>query len=106
MRQALEQAGVPEPARDRGRDGLSTFRAMLLALFQHNLIDRSLFRDLMGIGRYRNLASYGRVRRVDTAIIDQTRAALARLKALAPSAYRTAEQSGPARPTPSTPRVE
>jgi hypothetical protein len=52
-------------------------------------IDRNIFRDLMRIGRYRNLASYGRLRRVDTAIIDQTRAALARMEALSPSVRRT-----------------
>lgn len=84
MRQALQQIGASEPARTRGRD-LSTFREMLMALYQHKLIDRSLFRDLMQIGRYRNLASYGRVRQVDSTMIDQTRAVLARLEALAPS---------------------
>lgn len=87
MRQALERVGAPEPVRDRGR-GLSTFREMVMLLYQQNLIDRSAFRDLMGIERYRNLASYGRVRRVDLAIIDQTRAALARMEALASSALR------------------
>ena len=88
MRHALEQAGVPGPAGERG-ERLSAFREMLLALSQHGLIDRTLFRELMRIGRYRNLASYGRLRRVDTAIIDQTRAALAGMEALSPSTRGT-----------------
>lgn len=80
MRRALERAGVPEPAGDDGRR-LSSYREMLLALSQHDLIDRNLFRELIRIGRYRDLASYGRLRRVNTAIADQTRAALARMEA-------------------------
>lgn len=87
MRQALQRAGPPEPADDRGRQ-LSAFREMLLSLSQRNLVDRAFVRDLMQIGRYRNLASYGRLRRVDAAVIDQARAALARLEALAPAARR------------------
>ena len=89
MRHVLEQAGVPEPASQRSRP-LSAFREMLMALSQQNLIDRTLFRDLMQIGRYRNLASYGRLRRVDTAIIEQTHAALTRMEALSPSTQRHA----------------
>jgi hypothetical protein len=64
---------------------------MLMALYQSDLIDRALFRTLMQIGRYRNLAYYGRLRSVDTAITDQTRAALARIQALSPSARRSPE---------------
>ena len=88
MRNALEQARLPGPTGDRGRRDPS-FRQMLLALHQNELIDRSLFRNLMQIGRYRNLAYYGRLRSVDKAIIDQTRAALARIQALSPSSRRT-----------------
>jgi len=62
---------------------------MLMGLYQNELIDRSLFRNLMQIGRYRNLAHYGRVRSVDKTIIDQTRAALTRIQALSPSSRRT-----------------
>jgi hypothetical protein len=83
MRNALAQAHLPAPTSDRGRRD-SSFRQMLMALHQSELIDRSLFRDLMQIGRYRNLAFFGRVRSVDKTIIDQTRAALARIQALAP----------------------
>lgn len=81
MRNTLEQAGVPEPTSARGRRAWA-FREILLAMSQRNLIDRIMFRDLMRIGRYRNLASYGRVRSVDTQIVDQTRAALAHIQAL------------------------
>jgi hypothetical protein len=88
MRSALEQARLPVPTGDRGRRD-SSFRGMLLGLHQSGLIDRSLFRNLMQIGRYRNLAYYGRLRTVDTAIIDRTRAALARIQALSPSSRYT-----------------
>jgi hypothetical protein len=88
MRNALEQARLPDPTDDRGRRD-SSFRRMLLALYQNEQIDRSLFRNLMQIGRYRNLAYYGRLRSIDKAIIDQTRAALARIQALSSSARRT-----------------
>jgi hypothetical protein len=87
IRNALEQARLPEPTENRGRRD-SLFRQMLLALYQNELIDRSLFRTLMQIGRYRNLAYYGRLRSVDKAIIDQTRAAIARIQSLSPSSRR------------------
>ncbi len=51
-----------------------------MALYQSELIDRSLFHELMQIGRHRNLAFFGRVPSVDKTIIDQTRAALARIR--------------------------
>ena len=90
MRNALEQARLPDPTGDRDRGQRdSSFRRMLLALYQNELIDRSLFRNLMQIGRYRNLAYYGRLRSIDKAIIDQTRAALARIQALSSSSRRT-----------------
>jgi len=88
MRRTLEQAGLPVPS-EIGDRRLSAFREMLLTLSQRNLIDRTLSRELMRIGRYRSLASYGRLRRVDTAIINETRGALARIEALTPSARRT-----------------
>jgi hypothetical protein len=88
MQTALEREGVPEPARERGRR-LSAFREMLMALYQRNLIDRTLFHTLMRIDRYRNLASYGRVRNVDTRIVDETRAAFNRIQALSASARRS-----------------
>lgn len=84
MRNALEPAQLPDPIGDRGRRD-SSFRHMLLALYQNRLIDRPLFNNLMRIGRYRDLAYYGRLRSVDKAIIDQTRAALDRIQALSPS---------------------
>jgi hypothetical protein len=87
MRDALERVQLPAPIADRGRRD-SSFRQMLLVLYQNELIDRSQFRDLMQIGRYRNLAYYGRLRSVDKSIIDRTRAALARIQALSPSARR------------------
>jgi len=87
MRDALGQARLPDAADDRGGRA-SSFRRMLLELSQHERIDRSLFRQLMQIGRYRNLAYYGRVRSVDKAIVDQTRAALARIQALSSSSKR------------------
>jgi hypothetical protein len=88
MRDALEQAKLPAPTGDRGRRD-SSFRQMLMALYENELIDRSLFRDLMRIGRYRNLAYYGRLRSVDKAIIDQTQVALGRIQALSRSSRPT-----------------
>jgi hypothetical protein len=88
MRNALGQVQIPDATADRGRRD-SSYRQMLMALHQNSLIDRSLFRTLMQIGRYRNLAYYGRLRSVDKAIVDQTRAALARIQALPASARRT-----------------
>jgi hypothetical protein len=87
MRDALERAQIAVPTQGRGRRD-SSFQQMLLALYQNELIDRSVFHSLMQIGRYRNLAYYGRLRSVDRAIIDRTRAALARLQALSSSARR------------------
>jgi hypothetical protein len=88
MLDALRRANAPEPTETRGRRD-SSFRQMLMALYQHQLIDRLLFHELMQIGRYRNLAYFGRVRNVDKAVIDRTRAALARIQALSPSARRS-----------------
>src|SRR3954451_20842637 len=45
MRDALEQASVSAATRDRGRRD-SSFQQMLMALYQNELVDRSLFRDL------------------------------------------------------------
>lgn len=84
MRNALPQVRLPDPTGERGgRD--ASFRHLLLALSQNGLIDRALFNNLMQIGRYRNLAYYGRLPSVDKTIIDQTRAALTRIQALSPS---------------------
>jgi hypothetical protein len=87
MRDALGPNRLPDPRNDRGRRD-SSFQQMLLALFQNDLIDRSFFHSLMRIGRYRNLAYYGRLRNVDKAMIDQTRAALTRIRALASPSRR------------------
>jgi hypothetical protein len=87
MRDALGPNRLPDPSDDRGRRDWS-FRQMLLALLQNDQIDRSFFHTLMRIGRYRNLAYYGRLRNVDKAMIDQTRAALARIQARVPSSQR------------------
>ena len=88
MRNAMGQGQIPDATVDRGRRD-SSYRQMVMALNQKGLIDRSLLHTLMQIGRYRNLAYYGRLRSVDRAIVDQTRAALARIQALSPSSRRT-----------------
>jgi hypothetical protein len=90
MRSALGQARLPQPEPAGGRGGRAdSFRQILMALLQNDLIDRTQFRTLMQIGRYRNLAYYGRLRSVDRSVVDQTRAALARIQALSAPARRT-----------------
>ena len=86
MGNALGQ-GWPDAIDTRGRREPS-FQHMLRTLYHNGCIDRALFNTLMQIGRYRTLAQYGRLRRVDTAIIDQTRVTLARVEALSPSSVR------------------
>lgn len=82
MRNTLEQAGLSAPLTSERSRREGPFRLLLIALYQNGLIDRNLFNDIMQIGRYRNLAQYGRVRNVDEAIINQTRTVPARIQAL------------------------
>ena len=82
MRNTLEHAGLSAPLTSERMRREGPFRLLLIALYQNGLIDRNLFNDIMQIGRYRNLAQYGRVRNVDEAIINQTRTVPARIQAL------------------------
>lgn len=81
IRDYLRQKELYVPSKGAPRMSFS-FRQMVEALLQNEVIDRNFFDELMLINRYRNLVFHGHVEDADEGMIERVRAAASRMERL------------------------
>ena len=82
VRDYLKTRDLYVPSRGAPRMSYS-FRQMVEALLQNEIIDRTFFNELLRINKYRNLVFHGHVDHVDTEMVESVRAASTRIEQLA-----------------------
>jgi hypothetical protein len=78
VRDYLRNKDLYVPSKGAPRMSYS-FRQMIEALYQNEIIDRALFEELVDINKYRNLVFHGHVQDADESMVKRARAAAARI---------------------------
>src|SRR5690606_24978207 len=85
VRDFLRARDLYIPSRGAARMSYS-FRQMIEALRQHEIIDRSCFNELLELNRYRNLVFHGHLDQADATMVSRARDAAVRFESSATTA--------------------